>query len=217
MATAHVPTREDVLNTFTELSAVLHAALRPLPTQTGDHTYLDADKPNESLLKQLKALNIENAGTVKDVIAHLGGRPTDDRTYIMERVVRLASQLPLASYAGKGVTNSFLTQLWNDLKHPPLSYLGEDFMYRKADGSNNNILWPHIGAAGAPYARSHRSCSRLLFLIPALSLTASWHERTSRNILTKSPTFYFTWRPSSYTISFERTATTSTYPIHLPI
>lgn len=154
MATAHVPTREAVLNTFTELSAVLHAALRPLPTQTGDHTYLEADKPNESLLKQLKALNIENAGTVKDVIAHLGGRPTDDRAYIMERVVRLASQLPLASYAGKGVTNSFLTQLWNDLKHPPLSYLGEDFMYRKADGSNNNILWPHIGAAGAPYART---------------------------------------------------------------
>jgi linoleate 8R-lipoxygenase/9,12-octadecadienoate 8-hydroperoxide 8R-isomerase len=99
-------------------------------------------------------LNIENAGTVKGVIAHLGGRPMDDRTYIMERVVRLASRLLLASYAGKRVTNSFLTQFWNNLKHPPLSYLGEDFMYRKADGSNNNILWPHIGAAGAPYART---------------------------------------------------------------
>jgi hypothetical protein len=60
----------------------------------------------------------------------------------------------LASPAGTGVTSAFLTQLWNDLKHPPLSYFGEDFIYRKADGSNNNILWPHIGAAGAPYART---------------------------------------------------------------
>jgi hypothetical protein len=154
MATASIPTREDIFSTFAELSAVLHAALRPLPTQTGDHTYLRTDEPDQSLLKQLKALNIENAGTIKDVITHLGGRPTDDKTYIMERVMRLASQLPLTSSAGKGVTSSFLTQLWDDLKHPPLSYLGDDFIYRKADGSNNNILWPHIGAAGVPYART---------------------------------------------------------------
>jgi hypothetical protein len=72
-----------------------------LPTQTGDHTYLEAEKPDRSLLEQLKALNIENAFTIKDVITHLGGRPTDDKMYVMERVVRLASQLPLASSPGK--------------------------------------------------------------------------------------------------------------------
>jgi hypothetical protein len=41
-------------------------------------------------------VNLENAGMIKDVITDLGGRPTDDKTYIMERVIRLASQLPLA-------------------------------------------------------------------------------------------------------------------------
>ena len=149
-----MPTREDITAAFSQLTSVLRAALRPLPTQTGDHSYLQEDKPDTRLIEQLKALNIENAGTIKDIVSHLGGRPTDDKTYIMERVIRLAAQLPLTSAAGIGVTNSFLTQLWNDLKHPPLSYLGEDFIYRKADGSNNNILWPHIGAAGMPYART---------------------------------------------------------------
>ena|SRR5271170_2076809 len=143
MATIAIPTREDVISAFSELSALLHAALRPLPAETGDHTYLQ-EKPDQNLVDQLKAVNLENAGTIKDVITHLGGRPTDDKTYIMERVIRLASQLPLASPAGKCVTNSFLTQLWNDLKHPPLSYMGDNFMYRKADGSNNNIMWPHM-------------------------------------------------------------------------
>ena len=171
MATTSMPTRENVIAAFSELSTVLHAALRPLPTQTGDGSYLQADKADlRSLLEQLKALNIENVATIKDVITHLGGRPTDDKTYVMEGVIRLASQLPVASAAGKGVTSLFLTQLWNDLKHPPLSYIGQyvhgkangsnqhtsgdDFIYRKADGSNNNILWPHIGAAGMPYART---------------------------------------------------------------
>ena len=167
-----MPTREDVIGAFSQLSIVLRAALRPLPTQTGDSTYLQTDKVDlRSLLEQLKALNIENVATITDVIAHLGGRPTDDKTYVMEGVIRLASQLPLASSAGKGVTRLFLTQLWNDLKHPPLSYLGgsakyskvdgrkdemfgDDFNYRKADGSCNNMLWPHIGAAGMPYART---------------------------------------------------------------
>ena len=143
MATITIPTREDVINAFSELSALVHAALRPLPSQTGDNTYLP-EKPDPNLVDLLKAVNLENADTIKDVITHLGGGSTDDRTFIMERVIRLASQLPLASPASTLVTNTFLTQLWNDLKHPPLSYLGDDFLYRKADGCNNNIMWPQM-------------------------------------------------------------------------
>ena len=33
------------------------------------------------------------------------------------------------------MTNTFLAQLWNDLQHPPQSYLGGDFAFRKPDGS----------------------------------------------------------------------------------
>jgi linoleate 8R-lipoxygenase/9,12-octadecadienoate 8-hydroperoxide 8R-isomerase len=69
---------------------------------------------------------------------------------------KLAAGLPINSRNGIGLTDAFLNLLWNDLKHPPLSYMGENFVYRQADGSGNNILWPQIGAAGTPYARSVR-------------------------------------------------------------
>ncbi|KAJ6189260.1 hypothetical protein N7519_004168 [Penicillium mononematosum] len=84
------------------------------------------------------------------------GKAVDDRDYIMERVIQLASGLPSTSRNGKELTNTFLTQLWGDLEHPPISYLGRDAAYRKADGSGNNTFWPQIGAANTPYARSVR-------------------------------------------------------------
>lgn len=50
----------------------------------------------------------------------------------------------------------FLGELWNSLDHPPKSYLGNDFAYRSADGSNNSYIFPKLGAANTPYARSVR-------------------------------------------------------------
>ncbi len=62
-----------------------------------------------------------------------------------------------------------IDELWNSLQHPPMSYLGDNFTYRQADGSNNvswirhssvaadcfqNYLYPRLGAANTPYARS---------------------------------------------------------------
>ncbi len=35
------------------------------------------------------------------------------------------------------LTNAFLDELWDSLQHPPLSYMGEKFSYRSADGSYN--------------------------------------------------------------------------------
>ena len=150
-----IPSREDIENAFSQISQVVHLALRPLPTQTGDYSYLPEDKAQSSVFQQLKHLNIKNLQTLTDVIIRgIDGKPVDDRTYVMERVIQLASELPLTSPSGMGLTGTFLTQLWNDLKHPPLSYLGKDFIYRQADGSCNNIMWPQIGVAGAPYART---------------------------------------------------------------
>jgi linoleate 10R-lipoxygenase len=52
------------------------------------------------------------------------------------------------------LTAAFLDELWNSLPHPPLSYLGDDYKYRSADGSNNSYIFPKLGAAYTPYARS---------------------------------------------------------------
>ena len=82
------------------------------------------------------------------------GQLQDDKTYIMERTIQLVSGLPSRSKTRVDLTGAFIDELWNSLQHPPMSYLGEKFIYRQADGSNNNILYPQLGAANTPYARS---------------------------------------------------------------
>lgn len=46
--------------------------------------------------------------------------------------------------------------------HPPLTYLGDAFQYRAADGKFNSVLHPHLGQAGAPYAKTVPSKTHLL-------------------------------------------------------
>lgn len=67
---------------------------------------------------------------------------------------QLVAGLPSQSKTRVDLTSAFIDELWDNLQHPPLSYMGDQFAYRQADGSNNNIQFPHIGAANTPYARS---------------------------------------------------------------
>jgi len=52
------------------------------------------------------------------------------------------------------LTGDLIKALWENLEHPPLSYESNEYKYRTADGSNNNIMYPHLGRAGSPYART---------------------------------------------------------------
>lgn len=157
LANSGIPSRADIQSAVTQISHVLYASWRPLPTQTGDSTYLAGNETKLNVLWDLNQLSVRNVQTLKDMLVDgLEGSLIDDRTYIMERVIALAAELPLDSKTGLGLTNGFLTKLWNDLDHPPLSNLGSDFKYRTADGSNNNPMYPRLGAAGSPYARTVR-------------------------------------------------------------
>ncbi|KAJ5504378.1 hypothetical protein N7463_007252 [Penicillium fimorum] len=139
-----------------QVEQVVGAALRPLPTQTGDGSYVQAPTVT-GLAKDLLHFDLKDAKTLADVAkSAVTGEAVNDRDYVMERVIQLAAGLPSTSRNGKELTNTFLTQLWGDLEHPPASFLGRDAAYRKADGSGNNHFWPQIGAAGTPYARSVR-------------------------------------------------------------
>ncbi|KAH8800452.1 hypothetical protein F5884DRAFT_552161 [Xylogone sp. PMI_703] len=86
--------------------------------------------------------------------AALAGGIVDDRKYLVENIIQLATSLPNGSRVRDDLNAAFISRLWDNLRHPPLSYLGNEFRYRTADGSNNNILYPHLGAAGSHYARS---------------------------------------------------------------
>ncbi|KAK4235700.1 Psi-producing oxygenase A [Achaetomium macrosporum] len=78
----------------------------------------------------------------------------DDRKYLVENIIQLAATLPNGSKLRSSLNAKFIDTLWKSLQHPPISYLGDEFRYRTADGSNNNIMYPHLGAAGSHYARS---------------------------------------------------------------
>ncbi|PYI22509.1 heme peroxidase [Aspergillus japonicus CBS 114.51] len=141
---------------ISQVEKVISASLRPLPTTTGDGTYV-TEQVQTGFVKDLGHVDLDNIKAILEIVKDTAtGEPLNDRHYIMERVIQLASGLPSTSRNAKALTNTFLKQLWNDLEHPPISYLGSDHVYRQADGSGNNFLWPHIGAAGSHYARSVR-------------------------------------------------------------
>lgn len=75
---------------------------------------------------------------------------------LMERIISLVAGLPTKSRTRVLLTDQFINELWYSLDHPVLNYIGEKYMYRSADGSNNNPLYPQLGAAGTTYARSVR-------------------------------------------------------------
>lgn len=45
--------------------------------------------------------------------------------------------LPNGSTIRNDLSGSFINTLWTTLQHPPISYLGNEFRFRTADGSNN--------------------------------------------------------------------------------
>jgi cytochrome P450 len=82
------------------------------------------------------------------------GGLVDDRKYLIENIIQITASLPNTSGLREKITDAFVSTLWDNLEHPPLSYLGDQFKYRTADGSYNNIMYPHLGASGSHYART---------------------------------------------------------------
>ncbi|GFF88042.1 psi-producing oxygenase A [Aspergillus udagawae] len=84
----------------------------------------------------------------------VNGGLVDDRKYLVENIIQVTASLPNTSGLRGKITDAFVSTLWDNLQHPPLSYLGDQFKYRTADGSYNNIMYPHLGASGSHYART---------------------------------------------------------------
>jgi hypothetical protein len=113
---------------------------------------------HKGLIQDVQSQNLRIDQDIKvllDVIqtkAANGG--VNDNEYLMERLIQLAISLPDGSKAQSKLTGTLLKELWDSLLHPPSSYLGDDYEYRTADGSNNNVFYPKLGMAGSAYAKS---------------------------------------------------------------
>ncbi|KAF5381614.1 hypothetical protein D9615_005503 [Tricholomella constricta] len=91
----------------------------------------------------------------------------DDRQLLLEKVLVLMSRLQRVDISTK-IQEYVISLLYNDLPHPPSSYLAAydsrtpavttsprvTYAFRSADGTNYNPLFPSLGKAGSPYARS---------------------------------------------------------------
>lgn len=108
--------------------------------------------PQLTALTEVKTL----IDLIKSKLSLGGPEPVDDHTMLMERIIQIVAGLPTKSRNRVLLTDQFINELWYSLDHPVLNFIGEGYMYRSADGSNNNPLFPSMGAAGTTYARSVR-------------------------------------------------------------
>ncbi|KAL4910014.1 hypothetical protein BDW74DRAFT_165275 [Aspergillus multicolor] len=72
----------------------------------------------------------------------------DGRKYLTKNFIQVLSSLPNGSTLRTKITDKFIRTLWDNLHHPPLSYIGDEFRYRRADESFN------ARASGSHYART---------------------------------------------------------------
>jgi linoleate 10R-lipoxygenase len=85
----HSTDRNEVESTFEQYAQLIHAARRPLPTQSGDGSYLEHDVPT-GLMQDLKALGFKDVNTLISVMKNKqSGGFVDDKTYLMERVIQV--------------------------------------------------------------------------------------------------------------------------------
>lgn len=103
----HSAVRADVENSFEQFAQLIHAARRPLPTQSGDGSYLDHAEPS-GFMQDVKALGFKDAKTLMDVMKTKATRQLqDDKTYIMERVIQVSGSQPLQNCRADQILSSW--------------------------------------------------------------------------------------------------------------
>ena len=58
----------------------------------------------------------------------------------MEKLIQFVSSLPKTSKSEAKITDALVTNLWNVMLHPPLSYVGDQYQYRHPEGAYNVLV-----------------------------------------------------------------------------
>lgn len=76
-----------------QIEQVVAASLRPLPTETGDGTYVKQNTTT-GIAKDLGHFHLKDVKTLVEVAKDaVTGEPWEDRDYIMERVIQVCVHL----------------------------------------------------------------------------------------------------------------------------
>jgi hypothetical protein len=82
--------RQQVENSISQISQVIHAALRPLPEQTGDGSYLPDSNTQTGMWSDLGHVGIKDVGTLIEVVKTGGmGALVNDKDMLMERIIQV--------------------------------------------------------------------------------------------------------------------------------
>ena len=86
-AVGSLPSR--IEGAFTGIKELIHAALQPLPDQTGDGSYIEEKVPTH-LFRDLHDMGFNGVETMIDTLkTGVSGDPIDDRKYLMENVIKV--------------------------------------------------------------------------------------------------------------------------------
>lgn len=75
---------------ISQIEQVVSASLKPLPTETGDGTYVKKSTTT-GLAKDLGHIDLKDVNTLAEVAkSGVTGDPVNDREYIMERIIQVS-------------------------------------------------------------------------------------------------------------------------------
>ena len=85
----HISERQKIEDAFASIKGLIKASFQPLPTQTGNGTYI-ADPISTGLLQDLEKLHIRDIPTlIQTVKCKITNAPVNDKAYLMERVIQV--------------------------------------------------------------------------------------------------------------------------------
>ncbi len=91
----HTSKRQKIENALASISGVIKAASRPLPTQTGDGSYIVPPKET-GLFHDIRMTRREDVQTLlKAQMLEMTGDPVDDKKYLMERLIQVDNTIVL--------------------------------------------------------------------------------------------------------------------------
>ena len=87
----HTSEEQEIEDFFASISGVIKAAFRPLPTQTGDGTYITPPSTT-GVVDSIFHTKLKDLKTLLDVsLSEITGDPVNDKTYLMERIVQVSN------------------------------------------------------------------------------------------------------------------------------
>ncbi|KAH7258995.1 heme peroxidase-domain-containing protein [Fusarium redolens] len=129
----------------------------------GDALIGDKFRPQVKWWSDLgSVLTFKNIPAIKTVLIKYIQTRSLDKTNLAQLVGSVSNDSILrAKFIETEVKNKYERML-----HPPVTYLGDAFKYRTADGKFNSAMHPQLGQAGAPYAKTVPSKTHPLGALP---------------------------------------------------